>query len=141
MKLLIATQNPGKLKEYAAIYADLPVCLTSLPNEGIGSTVPETGTSYRDNAILKAEAHARESGILTIADDSGLEVDALEGAPGVRSSRYAGDGASDEDRYRLLLHNLSGIPWEERTARFRCVVAIAMPARKPVAPRGSVRGS
>jgi XTP/dITP diphosphohydrolase len=140
VKLLIATRNPGKLREYAAIYAHLPLCLTSLSDEGIGSTVRETGKSYRANAILKAEAYVAESGLLTIADDSGLEVDALEGDPGVRSSRYAGEGASDEDRCRLLLDNLGGVPWEERTARFRCVVAIAIPGEEIRCTEGTCEG-
>ena len=125
MRLLVATRNAGKLREYSFIYTDLPLHLTSLTDEMIETTVAETGSDFQANAILKARTYVKESGILTLADDSGLEVDALGGAPGVHTARYAGEDASDEDRYRLLLHNLAGIPREKRTARFRCVVAIA----------------
>ena len=125
MRLLIATRNDGKLKEYAAIYADLPVEITSLAAEGVSLQVEESGVDFKANAILKARAYARATGLMTLADDSGLEVDALGGAPGVHTARYAGENASDEDRYRLLLSNLADIPKAERTARFRCVIAIA----------------
>jgi len=125
MRLLIATRNDGKLKEYAAIYADLPVEITSLAAEGVSLQVEESGVDFKANAILKARAYARATGLMTLADDSGLEVDALGGAPGVHTARYAGENASDEDRYRLLLSNLVDVPKAERTARFRCVIAIA----------------
>jgi XTP/dITP diphosphohydrolase len=126
-KLLIATNNPGKLQEYADLLDGLPVALTSPAQEGLSLAVDESGTTFAENAILKARAYAEASGLPTLADDSGLEVDALGGAPGVRSARYAGEGASDEDRYRLLLHNLREVPAEGRTARFRCVVAVVGP--------------
>jgi len=140
VKLVIATRNPGKLSEYAAIYADLPLHLTSLTDEGILVFPQETGETFRQNAILKARAYLQESGLLTLADDSGLEVDALGGDPGVRTSRYAGEDASDEDRYRLLLRNLEDVPWEERTARFRCVVAIATPDGRIRCTEGACEG-
>ncbi len=124
-KLLIATNNPGKVKEYADLLDELPVTLTYPAQEGLSLEVDETGDTFAENAILKARAYAEASGLLTLADDSGLEVDALDGVPGIRSARYAGEGASDEDRYRLLLRNLAGVPEKERTARFRCVVAVA----------------
>ena len=126
-KLLVATNNPGKVKEYADLLNGLPVTLTSPAQEGLSLEVDESGVTFAENAILKARAYAAASGLLTLADDSGLEVDALDGAPGVRSARYAGERASDEDRYRLLLRNLAGVPEKERTARFRCVVAVATP--------------
>jgi len=126
-KLLIATNNPGKLKEYADLLAGLPVILTTPAHEGLLLEVDESGATFAENAILKARAYAKAGGLLTLADDSGLEVDALDGAPGVRSARYAGKGASDEDRYRLLLGHLVDVPEGRRTARFRCVVAIATP--------------
>jgi len=126
-KLLIATNNSGKLQEYADLLNDLPVTLTTPAQEGLSLEVDETGETFAENAILKARAYAEASGLLTLADDSGLEVDALDGVPGIRSARYAGEGASDEDRYRLLLRNLAGVPEKERTARFRCVVAVATP--------------
>ena len=127
MRLLIATRNPGKLKEYEQLLAGLPVTLTYLSGEGIAHEVEETGETFADNAIHKAEEYARISGLLTLADDSGLEVDALDGEPGVHSARYAGPRATDEDRYQLLLEKMRHVPWEERGARFRCVIAVAEP--------------
>jgi XTP/dITP diphosphohydrolase len=126
-KLLVATHNPGKVREYREILAGLPLEVTYLDAEGITEEVDETGATFAENAILKATAYARLSGLLTWADDSGLEVDALGGAPGVYSARYAGPGASDADRYRKLLNALADVPWDRRTARFRCTVALAMP--------------
>jgi XTP/dITP diphosphohydrolase len=125
MKLLVATNNPGKVREYEALLRGLPLTLTYPAQEGIDIEVEETGSTFAENACLKATAYARASGLLTLADDSGLEVDALGGEPGTRSARYAGQGASDEDRYRLLLSKLKGVPWERRTARFRCVIAVS----------------
>lgn len=127
MKLLIATSNPGKLREYKELLKGLPFELTYLPEEGIDFEVQEAGQSFAENARLKASSYARASGLLTLADDSGLEVDALGGEPGVRSARYAGENAGDEERYLLLLKKLEGVPWERRTARFRCVLALATP--------------
>jgi XTP/dITP diphosphohydrolase len=126
-KLLVATHNPGKVREYRALLADLPVQVTYLDEEGIALEVPETGQSFAENAQLKAVTYARVSGLWAWADDSGLEVDALAGAPGIHSARYAGDAATDADRYRKLLDALAGVPWSRRTARFRCVVALATP--------------
>lgn len=139
-KLLVASNNPGKLKEYADLLDRLPVTLTSPVQEGLSLVVEETGETFAQNATLKARAYAEASGLLTLADDSGLEVDALDGAPGVRSARYAGEGASDEDRYRLLLRNLAGVPQEKRTARFRCVVAVATPQGKVHTAEGRCEG-
>jgi len=126
-KLLVATHNPGKVREYRELLADLPLEVTYLDQEGISVEVEETGLTFAENAILKATTYARLSGLWTWADDSGLEVDALGGAPGVWSSRYAGPGATDVDRYRKLLNAIAGVPWDRRTARFRCTVALATP--------------
>lgn len=125
-KLLVATHNPGKVREYRDLLADLPIQVTYLDEEGTLEVV-ETGQSFAENAQLKAVAYARVSGLWTWADDSGLEVDALAGAPGIYSARYAGAAATDADRYRKLLDALAGVPWSRRTARFRCVVALATP--------------
>lgn len=122
--LLIATGNEGKLREYRRLLKGLPLVVTWPAREGILLQVKETGETLAENAILKARAYAGASGLLTWADDSGLEVDALQGEPGVRSARYAGPDASDDARCRFLLERLRGVPWEERTARFRCVVAL-----------------
>ena len=125
-KLLIATHNAGKLAELRDLLHGVPCTLLSLSDVGIELDVDETGDTLEENAILKATTYARLSGLLTLADDSGLEVDALGGAPGVHSARYAGPGATDADRIAKMLNNLAlhPQPW---TARFRCVIAIAAP--------------
>ena len=125
--LLIATSNPGKKREYEELFADLPLRLFSLRELSIMSAIEETGATFVENALLKAQAYAQESGMLTLADDSGLEVDALGGAPGIRSARYGEPGYSDEDRYRLLLRNIADVPCDKRTARFRCAIALVWP--------------
>lgn len=127
-QLLIATHNRGKLKELSSLLGGVPFELVSLSDVGIDHDVDETGSSLEENATLKAETYAGLSGLPTLADDSGLEVEALGGEPGVRSARYAGDDATDQDRIELLLKNLAAHPppW---TARFRCVVALARPNR------------
>ncbi len=129
-KLVIATHNQGKLREYQALLADLPLIVTSLKAEGITLDVDETGVTFEENAILKAQAYATLTGCLTWADDSGLEVDALDGRPGVYSARYGGPGLTDQQRYQQLLAELQALPNLEAkpwTARFRCVVALALP--------------
>lgn len=126
MRLLIASNNRGKLREYRDILGDLPLELTAPADIGLHLEVAEVGDTYEENARLKAQAFAEASGLLTLADDSGLEVDALGGEPGVHSRRYADGG--DADRYRALLERLRGVPPEERGARFRCVIVIVTPA-------------
>ena len=144
-RLLVATHNPGKVREYREILAtlpsdSLPLELTYLDPEGISLDVEETADTFAGNAVLKATTYARLSGLLTWADDSGLEVDALGGQPGVFSARYAGPGASDSDRYRKLLDALAGVPWARRTARFRCVVALATPGGEVRTAAGACEG-
>ena len=126
-QLLIATTNQGKLKEYRAMLDGLPFKLLSLEDAGITLDVEETGETFEENAILKAKTYAAMAGMLTLADDSGLEVDALGGEPGVRSARYAGEGATSRQRNDLLLRNLAGKDGADRSARFRCVIAVASP--------------
>lgn len=140
IRLLIATRNPGKLREYEQLLAGLPLSLTYLDGEGITQEVEESGETFADNATNKAKEYACLSGLLTLADDSGLEVDALGGEPGVHSARYAGPEANDEDRYRLLLERMEGVPWEERGARFRCVTAVAEPGGEVYTAEGTVEG-
>jgi len=124
-KLLIGTGNVGKLREIKTILGDVPYELVSLADFRDTETPEENGATYRANAMLKAQSYARQTGLLTLADDSGLEVEALNWAPGVLSARYAGDDASDAERRSLLLSELTKQAHETRTARFVCVVAIA----------------
>ena len=128
--LLVATQNQGKLRELQQLLADLPIELSALTDFPTVEKVPETGDSFIENASLKAVGYATQTGRLTVADDSGLEVDALGGAPGILSSRYAGEGASDADRIEKLLAELSRNSAAERSARFVSAVVIADGAGK-----------
>lgn len=141
MRLLIATHNAGKKAEYAQILGDLGLELVTLTDLSIRAEVEETGATFVENALLKARAFARLAGMLTLADDSGLEADALGGAPGVRSARYAGEGATDVDRYRLLLRNMKAVPEGRRTARFRCVIALVWPDGREKTAEGACEGS
>ncbi len=123
--LLLASQNPGKLEEMRLLATGLPFQVIGPREIGIHDAPEETGSSFLENARIKALAYARRSGRLTVADDSGLSVDALEGAPGLFSSRFGGEGASDSDRNALLLAKLDGVPAEKRGARFTSAVAVA----------------
>jgi XTP/dITP diphosphohydrolase len=145
MKLRIATHNPGKLREYRDLYNELlgdsQLEFTSLAEEGITVEPEETGETFEANAILKASAFAAHSQLPTLADDSGLEIDALGGAPGVHSARYGGTGrGEDARRIELVLRQMEGAPWPHRTARFRCVVAVAVPGRPVETASGAVEG-
>ena len=116
------------MREYRQLLGDVPYEVVSLDDLEIAEEVEETGDTFEENAVLKARTYGALGGILTLADDSGLEVDALGGEPGVFSSRFGGDpNATDQDRVELLLRNLEGVPWEQRTARFRCILAVATP--------------
>ncbi len=129
-KLLLATNNQAKVGEYKSLLPNRSFELVTLADLGITTRVSETGESLEENARLKATALAAQSHLVALADDSGLEVDALGGEPGPLSARYAGEGASDRDRVNYLLSRLEGVPWEKRGARFRCVIAIATPNGK-----------
>jgi XTP/dITP diphosphohydrolase len=127
MKLLLATNNRGKLKEIQALLGDFDLELVTPQQVGLEMEVEEHGQTYAENAALKAQAFAQASGLLTLADDSGLEVDALDGQPGLHSARFSPlPGASDADRRAYLLEHLTGVP-QPWTARFRCVIALALP--------------
>jgi len=126
-KLLLATNNKAKVREYKSLLRNPAYELVTLAEQGINTVVDEVGENLEENARLKATALATESQLLALADDSGLEVDALGGEPGRLSARYAGEGASDRDRVNYLLSRFKGVPWLERSARFRCVIAIATP--------------
>jgi XTP/dITP diphosphohydrolase len=124
--LLLASQNPGKLKEMRTLVEGLPFRVLGPREAGLDEAPDETGTTFLENARIKALEYARRSGLLTVADDSGLSVDALGGAPGLYSSRFGGEGASDLDRNRLLLRKLEGVPEERRGARFTSAVVAAL---------------
>jgi XTP/dITP diphosphohydrolase len=123
-KLLLATTNKGKISEYRYMFQGLAIDLVSPAEEGINLEVDEKHATLAENAIEKAKSFHEISGLITLADDSGLEVDALNGEPGVRSARYAGENASDAERVRYLLARLTGITSAKRTARFRCAIAL-----------------
>jgi XTP/dITP diphosphohydrolase len=125
--LLLGTRNAGKVREIETILAGIQWRMRSLREFANVGVAAETAPTYMENAIAKAQFYARETGLCALADDSGLEVEALNGAPGVFSARYAGVGASDADRRALLLAELAQTPPENRRARFICVVAIAAP--------------
>ena len=139
-KLLLATNNQAKVREYRSLLRNLPYELVTLAEQGITTVVSEAGESLEENARLKAMVLAAQSQLLALADDSGLEVDALGGEPGRLSARYAGEGASDRDRVNYLLSRLKGVPWEQRSARFRCVIAIATPEGEMEFCSGECRG-
>ncbi len=130
MKIVLATGNPGKLREFGELLR--PLGLATVPQTAFGvTTPPETGTTFRENALLKARFAARATGLPSLADDSGIEVDALQGRPGVYSARYAGEGADDAANLRKLLSELSDVPDDARGARYRCVIAFVRDADDP----------
>jgi XTP/dITP diphosphohydrolase len=126
-KILLATRNKAKVKEYSKLLHGIPYAIVSLEDIGIAQDVEESGETFEENASIKAKTYASMSGLVAIADDSGLEVDALGGEPGVRSARYAGEGATDKRRIDCLISKMKNIPLEQRAARFRCVIAVATP--------------
>jgi XTP/dITP diphosphohydrolase len=137
-QLLIATGNKHKLDEFRMLLADLPVELVGLQDVGITDEIEETGTTFEANARLKADGYCRLSGLPTLADDSGLVVDALDGAPGVYSARYGGvQGAA---QLALVLDQLRDVPLAKRTARFECVLALALLGQPTQIVRGTVDG-
>ncbi|MCA0456588.1 MAG: non-canonical purine NTP pyrophosphatase [Chloroflexi bacterium] len=128
MDLLIGTSNPGKLDEFQELLVGLPLRLLSLKDVGLGDMdVAEDETTLEGNATLKVDAYSKASGLVTLADDTGLYVDALDGAPGIYPARYGGPGLNPQQRRQKLLGELVGVPTDRRTARFVCVIAIAEP--------------
>jgi XTP/dITP diphosphohydrolase len=125
MELLVATRNPGKITELRELLADLPFQLRGLDEFPQIADVEETGTTFAENAFLKAKTYAKKTGLYALADDSGLEVEALGGAPGVFSARYAGENATDAEKINKLLNELKETDNKERVARFVCVMALA----------------
>ncbi|MBX3059454.1 MAG: XTP/dITP diphosphatase [Anaerolineae bacterium] len=123
-KMVVATHNKGKVKEFAEMMQDMDIAWLGLDDVGVTEDVPETGDTFRENAVMKAVAYAQATGLLALADDSGLEIDALDGAPGVFSARYGGADLSHAQRYQLVLQQLADVPAPARTARFRCVIVV-----------------
>ncbi len=139
-RLVVATSNPGKVRELAAALRGAGIEVLGLDVLGPVEPVEETGATFEENARLKAEAYSKKTDLPVLAEDSGLEVDALQGAPGVLSARYGGEGVDDPGRCRLVLRNLEGVPEAERTARFHAVIALARGGRTLATFHGTVEG-
>ena len=139
-EIVVATENPGKLREIRESLGDTAVQILSLTDLPPLPPVKEDGSTFRENALIKARTVAHHTGRLTIADDSGLEVDHLEGKPGVRSARFAGEEASDAENNRKLLKLLAGVPPAQRGAVFRCVIAVAEPGGGTYTAEGVCEG-
>jgi XTP/dITP diphosphohydrolase len=139
-QVILATRNQGKVREFNRLFADLGWEAVSLDAFPDAPEVVEDGDTFEANALKKARTISTYLGMPAVGDDSGLEVDALEGRPGVYSARYAGEGATDEDNWRKLLKELEDVPMERRTARFRCVLALAEPGKEPIMASGHCEG-
>ena len=139
-EIFIATNNKGKAKDFEALFHPLGIEVKTLADLPEAIDVEETGVTFEENAILKAEEIAKRFNTFVIADDSGLEVDALNGEPGVYSARYAGEAKDDEANIDKVLTQLENVPTQERTARFRCVLAVAAPGIETVTIDGSCEG-
>lgn len=139
-KFIVATRNAGKLHEIKEILAEFNYEVLSLAEVGINNEIDENGTTFEENALIKAKAVWNITGETVMADDSGLEVSALNGAPGIYSSRFAGPNATDEDRNKKLLSLLEGVPLEKRNARFVCAVAVVYPDGSNFVVKGTCEG-
>jgi XTP/dITP diphosphohydrolase len=140
LELFLATRNEGKIREIRELLKGCNTRITSLRDYPDAPEVVENGQSYRDNALKKARFFARWMGKLTVADDSGLEVDYLKGKPGILSARYAGDGANDRENIHRVMRELNGIPRTKRGAVFRCVIALVAPWGDEEVLEGECRG-
>jgi len=139
-RLLIATNNPGKVKEYKELLKDLPLKLISLKDLGIKNKVNESGKTFEENAIKKAKFYSRLTGLATLADDGGLEINCLNGEPGVKSHRWPGQEATDQELIDYTLKKLKGVPWNKRRAQFRVIIALAIPGKEVLISEGKLRG-
>lgn len=139
-EVLAGTTNPHKAEEIRRILSDFPLDVLDLSGWEAIPEVPEEGRTFEENAITKARFYARLTGLVTIGEDSGLEVDALGGEPGIYSARFAGETSGDDENNRLLLEKLRGVPPGERTARFRCAMALSSPERLIFTCHGSAEG-
>lgn len=138
--IIFATGNEGKMKEIRLILADLGMEILSLKDAGIDIEIHEDGKTFEENAVIKARAVMQKTGVLVLADDSGLEIDYLNGEPGVYSARYLGEDTSYRVKNQSLIDRLKGIPKEQRTARFVCVIAAAFPDGRILTARGAIEG-
>ncbi|MCF7617358.1 XTP/dITP diphosphatase [Bacillus sonorensis] len=139
-EVIIATKNEGKVKEFKEMLAPRGYDVKSLLDIGYTADIEETGQTFEENAIIKAETIAKETGKMVIADDSGLSVDYLGGRPGVYSARYAGEEKNDLANLQKLLQELEGVEKEDRTARFRCALALSIPGQETKTVEGAVEG-
>jgi XTP/dITP diphosphohydrolase len=139
-KVMIATTNKGKVKEFEQMFSKKGIEVKSLLDFNENVDIEETGLTFQENAAIKAEAISKLTNQIVIADDSGLVVDALEGRPGVYSARYAGLEKNDKANLQKVLEELKGVPYEERTARFVCALAVAFPNRKTEIVEGECEG-
>jgi XTP/dITP diphosphohydrolase len=139
-KFIAATKNKGKLMEISEILRDFPFNILSMEEVGITKDIEEYGSTFEENALIKAREIFEMTKEMVMADDSGLEVDFLNGAPGIYSSRFAGEGATDKEKNKKLLSLLENVPFEKRTARFVCVVAVIMPDGSHFVVRGTCEG-
>lgn len=139
-KIVLATSNRGKLREISQTLAGLPLTVLSLKDVGASTSVEETGRTFRENARLKSIAYSLESGYLTLAEDSGLEVERLSGAPGIYSARFSAPPPTDEKNVRKVLRLMKGVPWSGRRARFVCHLVLAWRGKVIKETRGVVRG-
>lgn len=140
IRIIVATKNKGKLKEFEQLLGQFPCYVVSMSDAGIQDDIEENGSTFEENALIKAKSVWMVTGGTVLADDSGLEVDYLGGAPGVYSARYAGEGASDEDRNNKLLGALSTVDADKRTARFVCAIAAVFPDGSDLIVRGTCEG-
>lgn len=139
-RIIFATGNAGKLREIKEIMADMDVEILSMKEAGIQTDIVEDGTTFEENAIIKAKAIAAHTDALVLADDSGLEVDYLNKEPGVYSARYLGEDTSYEVKNQAILERLSGVPKEKRTARFVCAIAAVLPDKEVLVTRETIEG-
>ena len=139
-KIILASNNKGKLKEMQQILGDIAVHFISMHDAGIDMDIDENGTTFEENAIIKAEAVMKATGEIALADDSGLEVDYLNKEPGVYSARYMGHDTSYDIKNQAIIDRLQGVEKKDRTARFVCVIAVVFPDGKRIVTRGTMEG-
>lgn len=139
-EIIIATKNAGKAKEFVEMFKPMGFTVKTLLDYPEIEDVEETGTTFEENAILKAETVSKQLGTVVISDDSGLMIDALDGKPGVYSARYAGNGKNDEENMAKVLEELKGVPTDKRTAHFCCTIAVANPKKETVTFTGTCEG-